>query len=106
MELHGNRMIADTASQVNKYFCCWLLARRPAVSKSDLKTLRRKSDCERTADYFAIEFLADCQSMQTILLSCLFGAVCTMVLCAAGAADVMRDRMMRRGGELSPPEET
>jgi hypothetical protein len=44
--------------------------------------------------------------MQTILLSCLFGAVCTMVLCAAGAADVMRDRMMRRGGELSPPEET
>jgi|SRR5580658_7872228 hypothetical protein len=117
MELHGNRMIADTASQVNKYFCCWLLARRPAVSKSDLKTLRRKravaprnrlhpNDCERTADYFAIEFLADCQSMQTILLSCLFGAVCTMVLCAAGAADVMRDRMMRRGGELSPPEET
>jgi hypothetical protein len=44
--------------------------------------------------------------MQTIVLSCLFGAVCAMVLCAAGSANAMRDRMMRRGGELSPPEET
>jgi hypothetical protein len=43
--------------------------------------------------------------MQTILLSCLFGAVCTMVLWAAGSASAMRERMMRRG-ELPPPEET
>jgi hypothetical protein len=43
--------------------------------------------------------------MLTILLSCLFGAVCTMVLWAAGSANEMRDQMMRRGGELSPPEE-
>jgi hypothetical protein len=43
--------------------------------------------------------------MQIILLSCLFGAVCTMVLWAAGSASVMRDQMMRRGGELSPPED-
>jgi hypothetical protein len=43
--------------------------------------------------------------MQIILLSCLFGAVCTMVLWAAGAASVTRERMMRRGGELAPPEE-
>jgi hypothetical protein len=44
--------------------------------------------------------------MQTIILSCLFGVVCTMVLWAAGSANAMRDRMMRRGGELFPPEET
>jgi hypothetical protein len=44
-------------------------------------------------------------SMQIILLSCLFGAVCTIVLWAAGSASVMRDRMMRRGGELFPPED-
>ena len=43
--------------------------------------------------------------MQTILLSCLFGAVCTMVLWAAGSASAMREQMMRRG-ELPPPEET
>ncbi len=44
--------------------------------------------------------------MQTILLSCLFGAVCTMVLWVAGSAVAIRDRMMRRGGKFSPPEET
>ena len=43
--------------------------------------------------------------MRTIILSCLFGAVCTMVLWAAGSASVMRERMMRRGGELAPPED-
>jgi hypothetical protein len=43
--------------------------------------------------------------MQIIFLSCLFGAACTMVLWAAGSASVMRERMMRRGGELSPPED-
>jgi hypothetical protein len=64
------------------------------------------NDCERYADYFTTELLADCKSMQTVVLSCLFGAVCAMVLCAAGSANAMRDRMMRRGGELYPPEET
>jgi hypothetical protein len=44
--------------------------------------------------------------MQIIILSCLFGAACTMVLWAAGSASAMRDRMMRRGGELLPPEES
>jgi hypothetical protein len=43
--------------------------------------------------------------MQTILLSCLFGAVGAMVLWVAGSASAMRDRMMRRGGRLAPPEE-
>jgi hypothetical protein len=43
--------------------------------------------------------------MQTLLLSCAFGAVCTMVLWAAGAAAVRRDEMMRRGGRLAPPDE-
>jgi len=43
--------------------------------------------------------------MQTILLSCAFGAVCTMVLWIAGAAAVRRDEMMRRGGRLAPPDE-
>jgi type III secretory pathway component EscT len=44
--------------------------------------------------------------MQTVLLSLLFGAVFTMVLWAAGSAAALRDRMMRRGGELFPPEES
>jgi hypothetical protein len=43
--------------------------------------------------------------MQTVVLCCLFGAVCAMVLWAAVAASAMRDQMMRRGGMLSPPEE-
>jgi hypothetical protein len=43
--------------------------------------------------------------MQTLLLSCLCGAVCTMVLWVASSAAVTRDQMMRRGNRLSPPEE-
>jgi hypothetical protein len=43
--------------------------------------------------------------MQTVLLSCLFGAMCTMVLWVAGSTAEMRNRMRRRGGKLSPPEE-
>jgi len=43
--------------------------------------------------------------MQTILLSCLFGAVCAMVLWVAGSASTMHDRMIRRGGRLAPREE-
>jgi len=110
-------MIADTTSQVNKYFCCLLLARRATERKSSAENPCRKkaasfakvtstNDYERSADYFATRLLSDYLSMQTVLLSCLFGAVCTMVLWAAGSANAMRDRMLRRGGELSPPEET
>jgi hypothetical protein len=43
--------------------------------------------------------------MQTVILSCAFGAVCTMVLWAIGSASVKRDLMIRRGGKLLPPEE-
>jgi hypothetical protein len=43
--------------------------------------------------------------MQTIVLSCLFGAVCTMVLWVVGSASAKRDLMIRRGGKLLPPEE-
>jgi len=43
--------------------------------------------------------------MLTIVLSCLFAAVCTMVLWAAGAADATRERMMRPGGRLAPRQE-
>jgi hypothetical protein len=43
--------------------------------------------------------------MQTIVLSCLFGAVCTMVLWVVGSAAAKRDLMIRRGGKLFPPEE-
>jgi hypothetical protein len=43
--------------------------------------------------------------MQTIVLSCLFGAVCTMVLWVVGSAAAKRDLMIRRGGKLLPPEE-
>jgi hypothetical protein len=43
--------------------------------------------------------------MQTIILSCLFGAVCTMVLWVVGSASAKRDLMIRRGGKLLSPEE-
>jgi hypothetical protein len=43
--------------------------------------------------------------MQTVLLSCLFGAVCTMVLWVISAAAVRRDQMIRRGAKFSAPEE-
>jgi hypothetical protein len=43
--------------------------------------------------------------MQTLLLSCLFGAVCTMVLWVLSSVAAKRDQMMRRGGKLFPPEE-
>ncbi len=43
--------------------------------------------------------------MQTILLSLLFGATCTMVLWAAGSAALMRDRMMQDYRDLSPSGE-
>jgi hypothetical protein len=43
--------------------------------------------------------------MQTIIVSCLFGAVGAMVLWVVGAAATNRDLMLRRGGKLFPPEE-
>jgi hypothetical protein len=43
--------------------------------------------------------------MQTVILSCAFGAVCSMVLWAIGSASVKRNLMIRRGGKLLPPEE-
>jgi len=43
--------------------------------------------------------------MQTVLLSCVFGAVCTMVLWVISSAAAKREQMMRRGGRLGPPEE-
>ncbi len=43
--------------------------------------------------------------MQTILLSGLFGGVCAMVLWVVCAVSATRDQMMRRGGQLAPPEE-
>jgi hypothetical protein len=43
--------------------------------------------------------------MQTLLLSCLFGAVCTMVLWTLGSAAAKRDHLMRHGDKLFPPEE-
>jgi len=43
--------------------------------------------------------------MQTIILSCVFGAVCTMVLWVVSSAAAKRDMMIRRGGRLLPPEE-
>lgn len=43
--------------------------------------------------------------MQTIVLSCLFGAASAMVLWIAGSTAAMHDQMMRRGGSLSRPEE-
>ena len=43
--------------------------------------------------------------MQTVVLSCLFGAVSAMVLWVAVSASAMRDEMLRPGGPLSPSEE-
>ena len=43
--------------------------------------------------------------MQTLLLSCGFGAVCSMVLWVLGSATAKRDFLMRRGDKLLRPEE-
>jgi hypothetical protein len=43
--------------------------------------------------------------MQTVLLSCLFGAVCTMVLWVVSSVAAKHKQMVRRGARLSPPEE-
>jgi predicted outer membrane lipoprotein len=43
--------------------------------------------------------------MQTLLLSCAFGVVCTMVLWVVSAAAAKHDRLARRGLKLFPPEE-
>jgi hypothetical protein len=43
--------------------------------------------------------------MQTLVLSCAFGAVSTMVLWILGSAAAKRDRLMRRGDKLFRPEE-
>jgi hypothetical protein len=45
------------------------------------------------------------ERMQTLVLSCVFGAVCTMVLGILGSAAAKRDRLMRRGDKLFRPEE-
>jgi hypothetical protein len=43
--------------------------------------------------------------MQTLLLSCLFGAICAMVLWVVGSASAKRDALLRRNGNRFPPEE-
>jgi hypothetical protein len=43
--------------------------------------------------------------MQTILLSCLFGAVSAMMLWVVSSASVKHDQLMRRSGKLFPPDE-
>jgi hypothetical protein len=43
--------------------------------------------------------------MQTLLLSCLFGAVCAMVLWVISSAAAKREYLMRHGDKLLPPEE-
>jgi hypothetical protein len=43
--------------------------------------------------------------MQTVLLSCVFGAVCTMILWVISSVATKREQMMRRGGGFFPPEE-
>lgn len=42
--------------------------------------------------------------MQTVVLSCLFGAVSAMVLWVAVSTDARIDEIMRRG-KFSPPEQ-
>jgi hypothetical protein len=43
--------------------------------------------------------------MQTLLFSCLFGVVCTMVIWVLSSAAAKRDYLMRHGDKLLPPEE-
>ncbi len=43
--------------------------------------------------------------MQTVILSCLFGGLCTMVLWVVSSLAAKREQLMRRGGGLAPPEE-
>ena len=76
-----------------------------AISGAVRDRARCPNDCERSSDYFAIAIRRGLRLMQTIILSCLFGAVCTMVLWVVGSAAAKRDLMIRRGGRLLPPEE-
>jgi hypothetical protein len=43
--------------------------------------------------------------MPAVLLSCAFGAVCTMVLWIVSAAAAKHDQLVRRGLKPFPPEE-
>ncbi|HEY3847340.1 MAG TPA: hypothetical protein VGL95_09525 [Acetobacteraceae bacterium] len=43
--------------------------------------------------------------MQTLLLSCVFGVVCAMVLWVLGSAAAKRDYLMRNGEKLFPADE-
>jgi hypothetical protein len=63
------------------------------------------NDCERSVRYFCQLTPQGLLAMQTIVLSCVFGAVCTMVLWVVSSASVKRDELMRRSGRLFPPEE-
>jgi hypothetical protein len=63
------------------------------------------NDCERSFGYFSAPTFKGSPLMQTLLLSGLFGAVCSMVLWIVGSASVKRDALMRRNGKLFPPEE-
>ena len=40
--------------------------------------------------------------MQTVLLSCVFGAICTMVLWVVSSVAAQREQMMRRGDHACP----
>jgi hypothetical protein len=42
--------------------------------------------------------------MQTVLLSCAFGAVCTMVLWVVSGVAAKRDQFMRRGKVMAPED--
>jgi hypothetical protein len=60
------------------------------------------NECERSDRYVAAQGTG---AMQTLFISFLFGATCTMVLWAAGSAAMMRDQMMQRYRDFSPSEE-
>jgi hypothetical protein len=42
--------------------------------------------------------------MQTVLISCAFGAVCTMMLWVISNVAAKRDRVIRRGKVLAPED--
>ena len=44
--------------------------------------------------------------MQTVLLSCVFGGICTMVLWVVSSAAVKREQMMRRGERFAASDKS
>lgn len=63
------------------------------------------NDCERLPGLWSGPFPDWTERpMQTVLVSCAFGAVCTMVLWVISNVAAKRDRVLQRGKLLAPED--